>query len=149
MRLRNKETGQEGNFIINKDHFECTDLEYVPEYHSLAELSKEWEDHEESKNYYIINLWGEVSMEDGKYQKPGLSELGLTFETREEAEKAVERLRAWKRLKDKGFRFNGKEVFSEGLLEIDGILSALEGIDNAERLKIIDDLDLLFSWGEE
>lgn len=46
MKLRNKETGQEGNFIINKDHFECSDLEYVPKYSSLAELNEEWEDYE-------------------------------------------------------------------------------------------------------
>lgn len=45
MRLRNKRTGQEGNFIINKDHFECTDLEYVPEYRSLDELNADWEDY--------------------------------------------------------------------------------------------------------
>ena len=45
MRLRNKKTGQEGNFIINKDHFECVDLEYVPEYRSLTELNAEWEDY--------------------------------------------------------------------------------------------------------
>lgn len=45
MKLRNKKTGQEGNFIINKDHFECVDLEYVPEYKSLAELNEEWEDY--------------------------------------------------------------------------------------------------------
>jgi hypothetical protein len=44
MKLQNKKTGQEGNFIINKDHFECVDLEYVPEYRNLAELNEEWED---------------------------------------------------------------------------------------------------------
>ena len=44
MKLRNKKTGQEGNFIINKDHFECVDLEYVPEYRSLAELCGEEEE---------------------------------------------------------------------------------------------------------
>ena len=44
MLLRNKKTGQEGNFIINKDHFECVDLDYVPSYFSLSELLDEWED---------------------------------------------------------------------------------------------------------
>lgn len=34
-----------------------------------------------------------------------LKEIGNYFETREEAEKAVEKLKAWKRLKDKGFKF--------------------------------------------
>lgn len=45
MRLRNKKTGQEGNFIINKDHFECVDLDCVPLYFSLSELLDEWEDY--------------------------------------------------------------------------------------------------------
>lgn len=45
MKLRNKKTGQDGNFIINKDHFECVDLDYVPSYFSLSELLEEWEDY--------------------------------------------------------------------------------------------------------
>lgn len=72
----------------------------------------------------------------------------LEYHDNKDAYEAYEKLKAWKRLKDKGFKFNGVEVFSEGLLEIDGVLSALEGIDNVERLKMIDDLDLLFS-GED
>ena len=44
MKLRNKKTEQEGNFIINKDHFECVDLDWVPFYFSLSELLNEWED---------------------------------------------------------------------------------------------------------
>ena len=34
-----------------------------------------------------------------------LKEFGNYFGTKEEAEKAVKKLKAWKRLKDKGFRF--------------------------------------------
>lgn len=49
MRLRNKKTGQEGNFIINKDHFECVDLDCVPLYSSLSELINEWEDYKPSE----------------------------------------------------------------------------------------------------
>ena len=45
MLLRNKKTGQEGNFIINKDHFECVDLDCVQFYFSLSELLDEWEDY--------------------------------------------------------------------------------------------------------
>lgn len=44
MKLRNKKTGQKGNFIINKDHFECVDLDCVPLYFSLSDLLAEWED---------------------------------------------------------------------------------------------------------
>ena len=34
-------------------------------------------------------------------------EIGNCFESLEEAEKALEKLKAWKRLRDKGFRFDG------------------------------------------
>lgn len=55
MKLRNKKTGQIGNFIINEDHFECVDLEYVPEYRNLTELNAEWEDvSEEPKEYKYV-----------------------------------------------------------------------------------------------
>ena len=119
MKLQNKKTGQEGNFIINKDHFECVDLDLVPEYNSLAELNEEWEDYEEPlKPYWFINdLDGEPMKCDlkncgksnftkwGEYRK----QIGNYFETKEEAEKAVDKLKAWKRLKDNGFKFNGWE----------------------------------------
>ena len=35
-----------------------------------------------------------------------MREIGNYFETREESEKAVEKLKAWKRLKDRNLRFN-------------------------------------------
>ena len=62
---------------------------------------------------------------------------------------ARERLEAWRRLKDKGFRFDGVEVFSKGLIEIDAVLPALEDAEYAERTKMIDDLWLLFPEEEE
>ena len=109
MKLRNKKTGQEGNFIINKDHFECVDLDYVPEYRNLAELNEEWEDYEEPKEYYYLNEYLELDHEmwtDTEFDNK-LKALGNYFETKEEAENAVEKLKAWKRLKDKGFKFAG------------------------------------------
>lgn len=60
MKLRNKRTGQLGNFIINKDHFECVDLDYAPEYRSLAELNAEWEDVPDS-DYEIRKTNGPVA----------------------------------------------------------------------------------------
>lgn len=106
MRLRNKKTGQLGNFIINKDHFECVDLEYVPEYRNLAELNEEWEDVEEE--YWSIGWSGLYEPE--RVSPNGATkadkEIGNYFETEEEAKLAVEKLKALKRLKDKGFKFN-------------------------------------------
>ena len=102
MKLRNKKTGQEGNFIINKNHFECIDLKYVPEYRSLAELSNEWEDHEEPKKYWYITGEGDICRDDIKYSEwiEERKSIGNYFETQEEAEKAVEKLKDWTRLEE-------------------------------------------------
>lgn len=73
------------------------------EYKSLADFNKEWEDApEEPKSYWFINTACKepivhVHGEPGEMDK----ELGNHFETREEAERAYEKLKAWK--------FGGKE----------------------------------------
>lgn len=43
MNLRNKTTGQIGNFVIVGDYFVCTDLITVPDIRTVAELNEEWE----------------------------------------------------------------------------------------------------------
>lgn len=101
MKLRNKETGEirEIKNILIDGMFNVK---------SLAELADEWEDYEEPKEYWFVDSGGEV--EEATYltdnDKSSLRNFGNYFETREEAEKAVEKLKAWKRLKDKGFKFN-------------------------------------------
>lgn len=109
MKLQNKKTGQVGNFIINKDHFECVDLDYVPEYRNIAELNAEWEDYKEPKEYWFIDFNGEVKEFEvlGFEWQGWMKEIGNYFETKEEAQKAVEKLKAFKRLQDLGFRFEG------------------------------------------
>ena len=105
MKLRNKKTGQVGNFIINKDHFECVDLDYVPEYRNLAELNEEWGDYEEPKTYWHIddmNLLGIAHSTHDCYIDDFHESIGNYFETREEAQEALDKLKALKRLKDKG-----------------------------------------------
>lgn len=157
MRLKNKKTGEIGWLYC--DHIsipkrmtvfsEDKDLSANHwDYNSLAELNEEWEDApEEPKEYWIPMSDEPYPFVGNDWEKEGLS-TGLISLSKEENEIKRDKLKAWKRLKDKGFRFDGKEVFSEGLLEIDGVLPALKGADCAERLKIIDDLDLLFG-GEE
>jgi hypothetical protein len=152
MKLRNKKTGE---IIIPTDYtFSTYDdgIRYGHHiYYSLAELNDEWEDYEEPKDIWWLDNEGRVNHASGDFSDSFRKnrEIGNYFLSREEAEKAVEKLKAWKRLKDKGFRFDGAEVFREGLLEIDGVLPALKGADSAERLKIIDDLRLLFGKEEE
>ena len=77
MLLRNKKTGQEGNFIINKDHFECVDLDCVPLYFSLSELLDEWEDYtpkepliKDEKIRKAIRAWAEANNIRAVYYSP-------------------------------------------------------------------------------
>ena len=124
MKLRNKKTGEIKD-VESLGHEKSLRDKYGPQitlswnteyenlgecrtYNSLAELNAEWEDYKEPKNPCFINWFGEVSellghISDREIEK--LKEAGNYFETKEEAEKAVEKLKAWKRLKELGFRF--------------------------------------------
>lgn len=65
------------------------------------------EDYEEPKEYWHIfgtNITKTQEGLDELYDKRN-KEIGNHFSSQEEAEKAVEKLKAWTRLKDKGFRF--------------------------------------------
>ena len=156
MELRNKKTGQLGNFIINKDHFECVDLDYVPEYRNLAELNAEWEDNKNRP--YVIDMWEDNCICDAKFgvELEGIErakECGLYFETKEEAEKAIEKLKAWKRLEEAGFEFKKwkhKPLFSYHygtVKQNDGYKIYIEAGSN-KLADYMQDLDLLFG-GEE
>lgn len=77
MKLRNKKTGQEGNFIINKDHFECVDLDCVLLYFSLSELLDEWEDFapkepliKDEKIRKAVRAWAEANNIKAVYYSP-------------------------------------------------------------------------------
>ena len=65
------------------------------------------EDYEEPKELWFIAHDGSICSSRSNLFTEEWKKLGLTFETKEEAEKAVEKLKAWKRLEDKGFRFKG------------------------------------------
>lgn len=68
--------------------------------------------HEEPKDYWYIDADGELLCEPSddrcKFDND-CREIGNYFKTKEEAEEAVRKLQAWKRLKDKGFKFTGWE----------------------------------------
>lgn len=59
------------------------------------------------QKYYLLDSNGSVydSVWSNDYIDRNRSEIGNCFESREEAEKAVEKLKAWKRLKDSGLKF--------------------------------------------
>ena len=80
-------------------------LQSQGEYNSLAELNEEWEDYEEPEGYWYYDTTKNgiekiTHLEDKEKDQ----EIGNYFETKEEAEQTVGKLKAWKRLKDRGFK---------------------------------------------
>lgn len=137
MKLRNKKTGEINLGDLHLDDFD-----------SLAELNEEWEDYQEPKKWYSIDLCGKVCEWSAecwaKEQKDSMKAIGNYFETEEEAEKAVEKLKAWKWLKDEGFKFQFWTSSSSG----DNIAFFINWINADSTKKIEDNLDLLFGGKE-
>lgn len=87
----------------------------MTKYNSLAELNAEWEDApEEPKGYWCITQYGNIVHRakqipiDDYDPEAEHKEIGNYFGTKEDTEKAVEKLKAWKRLKDEyDFKFTG------------------------------------------
>ena len=111
MKLRNKKTGK----IINSDELLTDkfildlfsrDFDYFNS--KLHKINDEWEEYEAPKTFFTIYYDGTISeFKDGDDdQIRDMKAIGNYFETKEEAEKAVEKLKAWKRLKDKGFKLD-------------------------------------------
>lgn len=114
MKLRNKTTGEIGCLIStnwNETALTIMDKDGVQlaKYTSLAELNTEWEDYEKPKTFFTIYYDGTISeFKDGDDEQiRDMKEIGNYFDTREEAEKAVEKLRIWKVIKDMGFKIVG------------------------------------------
>ena len=155
MKLKNKKTGEIGYpYFQNWKKITCVivdeNAKQIAEYTSLAKLNEEWEDYEEPKEYWYIGdsgeVWGFSHYYLGTEIEENHREIGNLFETKEEAERAVGKLKAWKRLKDKKFSFtewykpDGCEPFIVVETNID-----YDDVNNKDLQK---DLDLLFG-GEE
>lgn len=164
MKLKNKKTGEIGNLVLNinpnRESYSVLSTEngdtvcgnlVLADYDSLAELNEEWEDYEEPKVLCFINWFGEVSellghISDREIEK--LKDTGNYFETREEAEKAVGKLKAWKRLKDKGFRFyDYRFLCNDGEPHYIEIKASIDDISDPAS-KYARDLRLLFGGKE-
>ena len=152
MKLRNKKTGEIGyTAVLRSKAIVVMDENAIQlgSYTSLAELNEEWEDYEELKEWWYINIEGKVKI--GEWNVPNhliefMKQIGNYFETREEAEKAVEKLKAWKRLKDKNFHFLKYSALGCG--EIKFSLDFEDMYDEGEIGELQHDLELLFG-GEE
>jgi hypothetical protein len=145
MKIRNKKTGEIATLTLSSNGEELLLMknnEMVTRNVKLSDL-EEWEDApEEPKEYWYINCYyGEVlhTFYNGSEWDERRKLIGNYFLSREEAELAVRKLKAWKRLKDKGFKF-GRWQF----------LDDRSGIWVQGNLvpDIVDELDILFG-GEE
>jgi len=154
MKLKNKKTGEiveridlvirEEGVVFNADE----------QYTSLAELNEEWEDYEEPKKYWFIGEDGRAHLmpsgHDSLFIKRA-QEIGNYFETEDEAEKAVEKLKAWKRLKGGGFEFMSCSYGHDKIIDDTGgwIRFRVNHLyDERYGCEVEKDLDLLFS-GED
>lgn len=150
MKLRNKKTGEIVDFGSPAFVIDNTSNNVSMRITSLATLNDEWEDYEEPKDYWYIDWTPKINVYctrdvDCDFDNR-LKEIGNYFETKEEAEKSVEKLKAIKRLKDKGFKFDGYDVAHNSNGDLCGQLFYNAGdycIEDVEK-----DLDLLFG-GEE
>lgn len=155
MKLRNKRTGEIGyTAVLQSKAIVVMDENAIQlgSYTSLAELNEEWEDYEEPKEYWFIDEFGLVQKEIEYYYEENKEAvhdkriaIGNYFKTKEEAELAVRKLKAWKRLKDKGFRFTGinDDEDSQELITQCGILC------EADIYHLEKDADFLLIFGGE
>ena len=161
MKLRNRKTGEIVEFrYLQSDHVAPlvlttreNDKPEMYSYNSLTEFNEDWEDYEEPKPWWYIDITLDVKQGELFLSKhvEQFKTVGNYFETREEAEKAVGKLKAWKRLKNKGFRFK--------LTPATGPLDTIQGKFQIEicadmpskwfcHNDVIEDLDICFG-GEE
>lgn len=102
-----------GNLVQESDDVMVYDWEEI---HNFPNILTDWfEEIKEptrwkpdlNQKYYLIrtsgyvydSIWTNDSIDDGRL------EIGNCFQTEEEAERAAEKLKAWKRLKDSGLKF--------------------------------------------
>lgn len=159
MKLRNKKTGEIWT-LTNRNEGTSAVLwvsngsqTHVIE--SIEELANNFEDYEEPKDYW----WIRSGMGDICEATDGVSchdnfrkSIGNCFETKEEAEKAVEKLKAFKRLRDKGIKTVewtaglGDDNYKIGEVMVGFDINGVHDGDVPNDIE--KDLDLLFG-GEE
>ena len=128
MKLKNKKTGEVlavesislvmPTLVADKKTIQLTGTDTetgyreIYRYKTVAELNEKWEDYEEPKEYWYIDYGGRIKAINDANDEEDMArkEIGNYFETKEEAEKAVKKLKAWKRLKDDGLKIRGYEL---------------------------------------
>lgn len=150
MKRKNKHTGDIVDFdavLLVKDGKNGEDPAHL-EYPSLEAAMEEWEEYKEPEKYWSINcgMANEYVWHDDEWDR-AIEAVGLKFDTKEECERAIEKLKAITRLKDKGLEFTsfahiGADGWVRGVAKF--ILPQDRLDDEAEK-----DLDLLFGGAHE
>ena len=102
MKLRNVKTGEIATLTLstNGEDMIIMGNDMYAHITKLSEL-KDYEDYEEPKEYWYIDDAGVIQIDQVLCSEINMRKaIGNYFETREEAEKAVEKLKAVKRLKE-------------------------------------------------
>lgn len=134
MELKNKKTGEIATLLKQYDNDNTIEVlgnsAYV--YHSLAGLNEDWEDApEEPKGIVDVDVLG---ANDGRV-------VIIKCGSEEEAELLVQKVKAWIRLKDNGFKFNGYTGYGLGEIKFEH--------DVMGGTELEQDLDLLFGGEDE
>ena len=112
----------------------------------VVEIKGNWKDYEPEEIWYITSN-GEIECGNADISWVMEKMIGNYFESKEDAEEAVKKLEAWKRLRDRGFEFHGYCDIDPGeitfSLDLDGIMFDKDKIKQMEH-----DLALLFGGGE-
>lgn len=150
MKLRNKKTGEIADLTLSSNG-ETLLLEQEGEMLAydvnLADLAEKWEDYEEPKTHWMVDTSVLEPVREIVGQPYEIDkEIGNWFETKEEAEKAVEKLKAWKRLQDEGFEITHWHFTPDMHSTIGNKIKIQAELPYIQRN--MKDLDLLFGGGE-
>lgn len=124
MELRNRHDGTISGTTILMNWTNNQGRTQTCEYHSLKELERDWEDYKKDNRYWYITSKLDIEHD---YANPMYSEVaqeivadhkrvGNFFKTREDAERAKEKLQALRALRKQGFRPKNVDITS-GLVE--------------------------------
>ena len=158
MKLKNKETGEIATLTMSNNGESLllmADGEMLVRDVKLSDL-EEWEDYKKPKKslckyYYYIDSACKGGIDKSQIFNCEHCEkidefnksIGNYFDTKKEAERAVEKLKAWKRLKDKGFRFVKWKIGNKKLW------AGFEFDKEAWATEVEPELDLLFGGDNE
>lgn len=161
MKLQNKKTGEIGELNYHDGFLQVVDTDsplcgnsVMGEYTTFSAINEEWEDYEEPDwEHWFIDIVDDNCISDfeegfGSDDIERAREIGNYFETKKEAEKAVEKLKAWKRLRDKGLRFTSFNKLDGLVYGRDTTEYNIKAVIDDKSYEVEEDIELLFG-GEE